>query len=427
MSASSPPMGSDVPAGSPLTDEHALEREFKSHYSALMQIATAELAEAATSAPRVVESAFRRAWDERERFHSEQELEAFLHDCIKHGAARERSRRAGLHRLDTHAEVTGGTHGPSHVSGPPDVDQAWAHLSQSLHRSSDGSAIQAKAGISRHGTAEHVASIAKQRSWLPAILVGIGALAVALGGIWYVNRLGDEGAIGHALAAADARPHISATGQMAIVSLDDGSKVTLAPESKLTVPKNFSDVMRVVKLDGAGTFTAAHAEGKPGLQIRARNAAITTTGTVLTVRAYPEDSAVTVWVKEGTVTVRVGLDSTHTVAAGHALRVEKSGAVSEPTQDQLDEAISWNDHKVTIVNQQLRDVLPQLKRWYGLDIKVLDLPLLDRPVTLRASADSPREAITAVEKSADLKFGYMDKTMIFRDARPAAKGTKKPG
>jgi ferric-dicitrate binding protein FerR (iron transport regulator) len=147
---------------------------------------------------------------------------------------------------------------------------------------------------------------------------------------------------------------------------------------------------------------------------------------VLTVRAYPEDSAVTVWVKGGTVTVRVG-DSTHTVAAGKALRVDKSNAVSEPTQDQLDEAISWNDHKVTIVNQQLRDVLPQLKRWYGLDIKVLDLPLLDRPVTLRASADSPREAISAVEKSADVKFGYMEKTMIFKDARPAAKGAKKPG
>jgi transmembrane sensor len=270
-----------------------------------------------------------------------------------------------------------------------------------------------------------VANLAKQPSWVPAILVGVGALVIALGGIWYVNRLGDEGAIGHALAAADARPHVSATAQMAIVSLDDGSKVMLAPESKLIVPKHFSDVMRVVKLDGAGTFTATPA-GKRGLQIRAGNAAVTTTGTILTVRAYPEDDAVTVFVKEGTVTMKVG-DSTYTIAAGKALRAEKSGQVHEPTPEQLEEAISWNDHTVTIANRQLRDVLPQLKRWYGLDIKVLDLPLLDRPVSIRATADSPREAITAVEKSADLKFGYMEKTMVFRDARPAAKVTKKRG
>ena len=426
MSVSSATSGSDLPAGSPLPDEAALEREFRSHFAVLTQSATSELAEAATSAPRVVEAAFRHAWEERERFHNRQELDAYLHDAIKHGAARERSRRAGLHRIDAHESLTGGAHHTAHATTAPDVDQAWAHFSQSLHRGNGNEAAsQAKAGVARHGTAEHVAALAKQPSWLPAILVGVGALVIALGGIWYVNRLGDEGAIGHALAAADARPHVAATAQMAIVSLDDGSKVTLAPESKLIVPKNFSDVMRVVKLDGAGTFTAAPA-GRTGLQIRAGNAAVTTTGTVLTVRAYPEDDAVTVFVKEGTVTMRVG-DSTYTVAAGKALRAEKNGQVHEPTPEQLDEAISWTDHTVTIANRQLRDVLPQLKRWYGLDIKVIDLPLLDRPVSIKATADSPREAITAVEKSADLKFGYMDKTMVFRDARPPAKDAKKRG
>jgi ferric-dicitrate binding protein FerR (iron transport regulator) len=89
-----------------------------------------------------------------------------------------------------------------------------------------------------------------------------------------------------------------------------------------------------------------------------------------------------------------------------------------PTGPELEEATSWNEHTLTIANRQLRDALPQLKRWYGVDIKVPDLPLLDRPVTVQASLDSPKEAITAIEESAGVKFGYDDKTMVFRDAKP---------
>jgi ferric-dicitrate binding protein FerR (iron transport regulator) len=93
----------------------------------------------------------------------------------------------------------------------------------------------------------------------------------------------------------------------------------------------------------------------------------------------------------------------------------------EPTTPELQEATSWNDKTLTIANRTLRDVLPQLKRWYGIDIKVVDLPLLDRPVSIQASLDSPKEAITAVEKSANVKFGYEGKTMVFHDAAPAKK------
>ena len=84
---------------------------------------------------------------------------------------------------------------------------------------------------------------------------------------------------------------------------------------------------------------------------------------------------------------------------------------------------------LTISNRQLRDVLPQLKRWYGVDIKVPDLPLLDRPVTMKVSLDSPKEALTAVEKAANVQFGYEDKTMVFHDAVAKKPGTakKKPG
>jgi transmembrane sensor len=260
--------------------------------------------------------------------------------------------------------------------------------------------------------------MAKKRSWkVPIAIVVVAAILVA-GGIYYVDRLGDEGAVTGALNAPDARTHLAATAQLAIVTLDDGTRVMLTPESKLVVPKQFGELMRAVKLEGEATFTVAPGKSKP-FEVRAANTQTRVTGTVLTVRNFPSEGSVVVALKEGTATVKVG-DSTRTIAAGHAVFV-KDSRMREPTEPELQEATSWNDKTLTIANRSLRDVLPQLKRWYGIDIKVVDLPLLDRPVSLQASLDSPKEAISGVEKSANVKFGYEGKTMVFHDAAAPAK------
>ncbi|HJQ21352.1 MAG TPA: FecR domain-containing protein, partial [Gemmatimonadaceae bacterium] len=299
-----------------------------------------------------------------------------------------------------------------------DVDESWSHLSHALHLAPDSTSAAAdSAALLRHDTAAHVKDLAKKPAWkLPAFIGVVAAIAI-IAGIWAVNRMGDEGAITRALASQDARTHIAATGQMAKVGLDDGSSVLLTPESRLIVPKQFSDLMRVVKLDGEATFSIAPNKAKP-FEVRAASAKVMASGTVLTVRAFGAESTVVVYTKEGTVSVQVG-EKTQTVAPGKAVVVAKDGAMRDATQPEIDEATTW-DHedarKLTISNRQLRDALPMIKRWYGLDIKVLDLPLLDRPVTISAPLDSPQAAINAIEASANLKFDYEGQTMVFRDA-----------
>ena len=428
MSVTSPPMGSNVSPtpepGTPLNDPQALESYFRTHFSDLATEAKSQLADAASSAPKVVEGAFRHAWEERQRFQTPQDLEAFLHDEVRHGAAREKSRRASLHHFDSH----GGSSHPTaaHGAGAVDVDQSWNHLARTLHFTPDvdsGAAQEEVAAHLRHDAAGHVAELAKKRSWKVPIAIGIVAAIVVATGIWYVDRLGDEGAITGALAAPDARIHVASTAQLAIVTLDDGTRVELTPESKLIVPKQFGAVMRAVKLDGMATFTVAPGKNR-AFELRAgNNAKVVVTGTVLTVRSFSSDSTVVIYLKEGSANVsRVGSrDTARVVTAGHALLIAKSGAIREPTGPELEEATSWKDHTLTIANRTLRDALPVIRRWYGQDIKVLDLPLLDRPVTIQASLDSVMEAIHAIEQSANVKFGYDEKTMVFRDAKPVPK------
>ena len=418
MPATSPPMGSDLPPapGVPLSDPQSLEQYFRSHFNDLTTEAKAQLDDASPAAPRVVEGAFRHAWEERERILTQQDLDAFLHEEVRHGVAREKSRRASLHHHTQGAAKSSAAHATR-----TDVDQSWAHLSHTLHLVPDErktDVAQEVAAVLRHDTAGHVADMAKKRSWKVPIAIGVGAAIVVAAGIYYVDRLGDEGAVTGALSAPDARTHVAANQQLAIVTLDDGTRVMLTPESKLIVPKRFGELLRAVKLEGEATFTVTPGESKQ-FEVRAANTKTLVTGTVFTVRNFPAESSVVVALKEGSAIVKVG-DSTRTLATGQAVFV-KNSRMREPTAPELQEATSWNDKTLTIANRSLRDVLPQLRRWYGVDIKVLDLPLLDRPVSLQSSLDSPNEAITGVEKSANVKFGYEGKTMVFRDAPPTGK------
>ena len=77
---------------------------------------------------------------------------------------------------------------------------------------------------------------------------------------------------------------------------------------------------------------------------------------------------------------------------------------------------------MAVSGKQLRDALALIKRWYGFEIRVPDLALLDRPVEMKASADSAMQAIAQVEKSAGVKFGYIGPNMVFQDT--AAKKAK---
>jgi ferric-dicitrate binding protein FerR (iron transport regulator) len=131
-----------------------------------------------------------------------------------------------------------------------------------------------------------------------------------------------------------------------------------------------------------------------------------------------------VHVKEGTVDVRVG-EQTKSVAAGNGLQVKSSGETSVPSAEDLDEARTWADGNVTIVGHDLRYILPALKRWYGLDIRVQDTTLMSRKVFVRAAMNSPKEAIASVEQSGGLKFTYIGENMAFQDTVPS-KATKAP-
>ena len=410
----------DHPYGQIITDEAALEKVFRANYARLVVDAKGRLgADAAPAAPRVVSKAFHLAWNDRKRFHSMEELEAFLGANIQHGAARELSRQAGLHRM-AHHEGLGGK-GQKHETGEMTVDEAWDRLHHTLQGGAP-EAYRARASTARHEAAEHVAQLAKGRNWTPMIVIGLVGLVAILAVMFFIDKAGEDRAIVNQLAASDVRNYETSYGQQVNITLDDSTVVRLGPESKLTIPKRFGIGLRAVKIDGTANFEVTRTLPQP-FQVRSGEAVMTARGTNFTVRRYPSDPTLVIFVKDDTVDLRIG-EQTRAVTSGQGFLVTPDGRMEVPSKDLLDEARTWVDGSVTISGQKLRYVLPMMKRWYGLDINVADTKLLERDVFLHAAVNSPKEAIASVEKSGGLKFTYVGENMAFQDTA-VARATKR--
>ncbi|MEP6618136.1 MAG: FecR domain-containing protein [bacterium] len=403
------------PTGTTLTDEETLHTVFLAQYDALLTEARSKLgADAAMLGAKCVEGAFVRAWDARTRFQTQGALDQFLMDDVHHGAARALSRRAAAHRFAGHEG-----HAGAHVTGDVSTAQSWDAVMHALHGEAHSpQALADAAAASRHEAAEHINVMTKGAPNWKAIGFGLAVLAIGVAGAFWADKLAENGRVSKALGASDARIVTSATAQMGNVALDDGSKVRLAPESKMTIPTSFGGgEIRAVRLEGLGSFDVAPGK-KPEFQVRARDVAVLAKGTSFTVRAYPGDSGVTVVVDKGSVEVRQG-ESVQLLAAGGATVLRPGVSPRDATPAEREEADGWRTGTLAVNDRALREVLPQLKRWYGSDILVKDLTLLDRKVTMRASLDSLLQAIHGVEKSAGVEFGYVGPNMVFQS--PIAK------
>src|SRR5690606_9086129 len=86
------------------------------------------------------------------------------------------------------------------------------------------------------------------------------------------------------------------------VTLDDGSQVSLQPQSTLTISENFSSGARVVSLRGEAFFDVERDTLRP-FYVYAGDVVTKVLGTSFTVRAIESDKKITVAVKTGKVSV----------------------------------------------------------------------------------------------------------------------------
>ncbi len=221
------------------------------------------------------------------------------------------------------------------------------------------------------------------RGWMVASLAAAAALAV-----FVVNRRGSD-------APTAEQVFATKVGARDSINLADGSRVILAPGSKLTVAAGFGVESRTITLEGEAFFDVKH-DGAHPFTVLARGAEIRDIGTAFSVRA--DDGGVSVAVTHGIVALtetKSGKQAPVELRAGdrgvvRGERVEVArGIVTE-------DDVSWTHGKLSYRDTPMTEVQADLRRWYGIELKLEGAELPQRTLTASLPSDSVTTVINAI-------------------------------
>ena len=233
---------------------------------------------------------------------------------------------------------------------------------------------------------------APPKSWLWPALIGAAAVAVVAVGLpTWLNRSENESNV-----AAAPQLLRTAVGQRDSVTLTDGSKVILGPGSELTVGSNYASGTREVAVRGDAFFEVKHDAAHP-FTVRAGDALIQDIGTAFAVHSDSGDG-VQVSVREGAVEFRGSATKATAVVlhAGDRGTLDATGTASAHVGGASADDIAWTTGALVFRDASLAKVRADLRRWYGVDLRVTDSLLARRHVTASFTHESARQALDVI-------------------------------
>ncbi len=164
-------------------------------------------------------------------------------------------------------------------------------------------------------------------------------------------------------------------GQKSIITLLDGTTITLNADSKLKFPRNFKDDTRNVYLEGEAYFEVAHDTSKPFI-VHTSNFDIKVVGTVFDVKAFPNESINTISLVTGKVKVTIGHRGSKNgdiiLKPDQQFNYNFKSKKDYITGFDLQQVTGWKDNVLVFNNTSLAEVFVQLRRAYGIEFILED-------------------------------------------------------
>jgi transmembrane sensor len=248
-------------------------------------------------------------------------------------------------------------------SAPPDLD-VEAALSRVIERRDAADIIPID---SRRSARTSVREVAPVRRWQPfAIAAAAAAVLVIAYGVSRRNSIEQPGYT----VSPTSQTFATTVGQRDSVRLVDGTRIVLAPDSRLNVAAGYGGSVREVSLQGEAYFDVTHDEARPFV-VHAGDAAIRDLGTTFTVRATG-DQGVRVAVTSGSVSLaraQVTPNDSVVLRPGDAgtlgvdgrTLVERNGAAEADT--------AWTVGRLVFTNAPISTIRTEVRRWYGIDMQ----------------------------------------------------------
>ncbi|HJQ52233.1 MAG TPA: FecR domain-containing protein, partial [Gemmatimonadaceae bacterium] len=219
-----------------------------------------------------------------------------------------------------------------------------------------------------------------------------------------------------AAPAPRMREFTTTRGQMASIYLADGTRVVLAPESRLRVPESIAErnrpigarTARDVRLEGAAYFDVVHDTNRP-FSVSTSVGVALDLGTEFEVRAYESGKSarpMQVTVISGVVSLhRPGADAepVATLRRGDRGTLSGSGKFTLAQNVDLGPTLAWTKGSLVFNHTRVSDVVRELSRWYDLDIRLGADVDPSRQLVLTLDNEAAREAIDLVALSLGLR------------------------
>lgn len=164
-------------------------------------------------------------------------------------------------------------------------------------------------------------------------------------------------------------------GKIYETKLPDGSLVTLNSDSRLSFPREFSNSIRNIVLEGEAYFSVTKDNHKPFVVV-SKNANVTVLGTKFNFKDYDSETAeVTLFEGKVHLTDTEGNISANIRPGQHA-KVSGDGQIMIKKNGN-EKADSWKEGFFYFDENRLEDIMIEIGRWYNVSVAFKDKRFLD--------------------------------------------------
>jgi ferric-dicitrate binding protein FerR (iron transport regulator) len=209
------------------------------------------------------------------------------------------------------------------------------------------------------------------------------------------------------------RTYSTTIGQRVTLSLADGSRVTLAPKSALSV----SETGRAVQLAGEAFFDVID-NGRTPFVVQSGKVTTRVLGTSFDIRHYATDDHVRVAVASGKVVVSAMTQQHPSIVlgAGSVGIVTDSTAAMAIVGD-MSSYTDWTSGHLIFDRARVADVLSTMERWYGYKFRLVNPELNDRHVTTTLDYNAAEQALRKLELLLDVNLVLEGDSVVIRPRR----------
>ncbi len=206
------------------------------------------------------------------------------------------------------------------------------------------------------------------------------------------------------------REFATSVGARDSITLDDGSRVILGPASRIVVRGRNVDLTT-----GEAFFVVVHNDKVP-FTVRTGETTITDLGTEFSVHS-DHDSEVRVVVREGSVQMARNADSV--VLERGDVGVAQAATVTAVRGGATEDDLAWTTGKLVFRNAPISELGADLRRWYGVELRVTDSSLLKRHFTGSFASESPSRVLEVIALALGARADRRGDTVYIRPVSPA--------